>query len=295
CPDRAIDGYPFRIVLRCSNPTFRGEPGRRDLVEGKLGALTVIATTAGALSLAHVIAEAEGPLVVSEAGQGRMTMNWKTARASFRGTPSRLERVSLDMEQPTTVLSIAGVQEFSFSSEKLEAHVREGTDPANPDTYDVSLRLARLVAPPLDFLTGNRDAGDLELDGRVLRLATIDRRDWRASLETWRNAGGTFRVERLKLAKGAPRLEAKGDLQLDGERRLAGRLDAEFVNADVLLRQFGIGGNAGGILGALLGGGQPRAQTGATERSMRLPMTLGGGRISVGPFRVPGVELRPLY
>jgi hypothetical protein len=291
CPDRVIDGYPFRIVLRCANPSFRAEQGERTSVEGKLGALTVIATTAGAFNLAHVIAEAEGPLVVSGAGEGRMTMNWKTARASLRGTPSRLDRVSLDLDQSDVVFAIAGFQDMKLSSDRLEAHVREGVDPANPNTYDVAVRIARFVAPPLDLLTGNRDAGDLELDGRVLRLAGIDRRDWRASLETWRNAGGTLRIERLKLAKGAPRLEAKGDLQLDAERRLAGRLDAEFVNADLLLRQFGIGGDVGGVLGALLGGGRPRTN----DRTMRLPLTLGGGRVAVGPFRVPGVELRPLY
>jgi hypothetical protein len=291
CPDRVIEGYPFRIVLRCSNPIFRSEQGARGLVEGQLGALTVIATTAGAFNLAHVIAEAEGPLVVSDAGQGRMTMTWKTARASFRGTPSRLERVSLDLEQSETVFAVAGFQEMKLSSDRLEAHVREGVDPASPNTYDVAIRVERFAAPPLDFLTGNRDAGDLEVDGRVLRLAGIDRRDWRASLETWRNAGGTFRIERLKFAKGAPRLEAKGDLQLDAERRLAGKLDAEFVNADLLLRQFGIGGDVGGVLGALLGGGRPRSN----DRTMRLPLTLGGGRVSVGPFRIPGLELRPLY
>ncbi len=76
-------------------------------------------------------------------------------------------------------------------------------------------------------------------------------------------------------------------------RRLQGRLDASFVNAGAILQQFGIGGGAGGLVGALLGGGRRNGE--ARDSVMRLPLVLDGGRIAVGPFRVPGLQLRPLY
>lgn len=294
CPNQSITGYPFRIVLRCDQPRFKGTAGAGSL-EGQLKSLTVIAMTASALSAAHVITEAEGPLTLRDSGDGGgLTMTWKTARSSVRGASSRLERFSLEVEAPVISVSAPGFQELKISGEKLGLHLAEGTNQAEPNTYNLAFNIDKLVAPPLDLLVGNRDAGDLAFDARLQKVAAINRQDWRASLETWRLGGGTMRVEKLRVAKGAPRFEARGDLQLDEARRLAGRLDAEFVNADQLLRQFGIGGNAGGLIGALLGGGAPGSQTRA-ERSMRLPLVLGDGRVSVGPFRIPGLTLRPLY
>ncbi len=294
CPDRTISGYPFRIELRCKQPTFTAEPNSGGPIRGSLGALTVIASTAGALNLAHVIGEFEGPLVVAEAGVATTTTNWKSARASFRGHANRLERLSIEIEAPRSTLLIQGEQELALSADSLIFHLREGQVPNQPDTYDASLKLVKAAIPPLDVVANSKEPADIELDARVLKLSTFDRRDWRKTTEDWRANGGSILIEQLKLTKGAPRLEAKGTLKLDDNRRLEGRLEASFVNADALLRQFGIGGGGGGLLGALLGGGRPNDQPRA-ERVMRLPLVLDNGRVRVGPFAIPGLFLRPVF
>jgi hypothetical protein len=296
CPDRSISGYPFRIEIRCNKPTFRGEFERRAAVNGSVEGLTVIATTAGALTMAHVIAEMKSPLVVREEQGLTTTVSWTSAQASFRGLHNRVERSSIVMSAPTIkIANAAGRSLLDTKADQAEMHLREGVDPARPDSYDFSMKLVNVVQPELDPVFGNRDPINAELDARLLKVTGIDRRDWRISLDNWRAAGGTIKVEKLQIAKGQPRIEANGDLRLDGEKRLNGRLDASFVNMGPLLQQLGIGGRAGGaagLLGGLLGGTNPAQQQ---DRALRLPLVLENGRVAVGPFRIPNLQMAPLY
>jgi len=294
CPNRTIGGFPFRVEGRCTDPSYRQRLAEGE-ASGSLKGLTVVATTAAALNLALVITEFEGPLVVKAPGLPDSVATWSTARTSLRGGLDRLERASLEVEKPA--VAIGGGGGLNWSAEKLTAHLREGVDPATPGAYDLAVRLQRAVAPEVDAALNSADPLDLELDARILKAGAIDRRDWRAAIEAWRSNGGTIRIEQLKLAKGAPRLEASGDLRLDDQRRPEGRLDANFVNAGALLQQFGFGGGAGGLVGALLGGGRRSAAVEGQRRetTMRLPLTLENGRVAVGPFRIPGLQLRPLY
>jgi hypothetical protein len=297
CPDRTIGGYPFRIEVACRAPTFATRQGAPTEVTGKLERLSVTAQTAGAFNLAHVVSRFEGPLVINEAGFGRTTVTWKEALGSFRGTHRRVERTSIDMKEIEALIEPKDADTVRLKAASFEAHLREGVSPAEPGAYDIAIRLNGAVIPPLDRAMNSADPVNLLLDGKALNIGAIDRRDWRATLENWRLAKGAFRVEQFTLAKGAPRLEAKGDLRLDAEKRLEGRLDANFVNAGPLLSQLGInvgGGAAGALLGGLLGGSRAQGEP-QRDRALRLPLVLGDGRLAVGPFRVPGVVLRPLY
>jgi hypothetical protein len=298
CPDRSIGGYPFRIDLACVKPSFATVRRGQSDVMGRMERLTVTAQTAGAFNLAHVVAIFEGPLTLTEPGFGRTTVTWKQALASYRGHHRRLERASVDLKDVIILAEPVNGERMELKAASLEAHVREGVVAAEPGSYDVAVRLNGAVIPPLDGLLRSNDPLTLLLDGKLLNLGQIDRRDWRVTVENWRQARGIFRVEQFNLAKGVPRLEAKGDLRLDDLRRLEGRLDANFVNAGPLLQQFGVnigGGAAGALLGGLLGGGRQQPGETSRDRALRLPLSLGDGRVAVGPFRIPGLVLNPLY
>lgn len=298
CPDRSIGGYPFRIDVSCANPTFATQPAGKAAVTGRLQRLTITAQTAGALDLAHVVSVLEGPMVLTEEGFGRTTVTWKEALGSFRGHHRRVERVSLDLKDVSALIEPNGSEKVELKAASIEAHLREGVVAAEPGAYDVAIRVNGASIPPLDGLLGSRDPLTLLLDGKVLNLGAVDRRDWRTTVENWRQARGVFRVEQFNLTKGAPRLEAKGDLRLDDLKRLEGRLDASFVNAGPILQQFGVnlgGGAAGALLGGLLGGVRQQPGEAQRDRALRLPLNLGDGRVAIGPLRVPGLQLRPLY
>jgi hypothetical protein len=298
CPERSIGGYPFRIDVACVRPTFATARGGRGEVTGRMERLIVTAQTAGALNLAHVVATLEGPLTLTEPGFGRTTVTWKQALASYRGHHRRLERASVDVKDLVILVEPVNGDRSELRAASLEAHVREGVVAAEAGSYDVAIRLNGALIPALDAALRSNDPLTLLVDGKVLNLGQVDRRDWRATVENWRTARGVFRVEQFNLAKGAPRLEATGDLRLDDMRRLDGRLDASFVNAGPLLQQLGVnlgGGPAGALLGGLLGGVRQQPGEAARDRSLRLPLTLGDGRVAIGPFRIPGLALNPLY
>jgi hypothetical protein len=292
CPNRSITGFPFRIEGRCSNPSYRqvGEAG--EIVTGNVKAVTVIATTAGAFNLAHVISEVEGPLIIRSPIAPEVTANWVTARSSIRGSASRLERASIEIESP--VVTAPGVGGGRWSAKRLEAHIREGVDPSRPDSYDIALRVDGASVPELDIVLKSADPVTLTVDARVLKLSAIDRKDWRSTIEAWRSNGGSVVIEQFALTKGPPRIEAKGEMRLDELRRVEGRLDANFVNAGALLQQFGIGGGVGGLVGGLLGGNRQNDGRGR-DMTLRLPLVLDKGRVAIGPFRVPGLLLPPLF
>jgi hypothetical protein len=132
-------------------------------------------------------------------------------------------------------------------------------------------------------------------------------------LERWRTAGGRIEVDRLQVAKGARRLELKGQLGLDDLHRPTARLDVQAAGLEGLVASL-TGGRAPGaadaLLGLLTGGGRARPEAGAPgaapgqnpgqkpgEPALRPlpPLTLENGRVLLGPFPIPGVRLNPVY
>lgn len=291
CPDRSIGGYPFRIEMRCRQPSYRAVDASGQPMQGQLQGLTAVATTAGSLSMAHLITEFEGPLKLQVAGGEEQRINWKVAQTSVRGSRDRLERFSLSIEDLR--LENPDGSSTALKAGKLEFHVVA----SEAASYRLTATLDKAQIPPLDMVAGADAPLTLALDGLLKPIETIDRKDWRKSVEAWRVANGRFDVSKLLIQKGQPRIEATGILSLDNDRRPQGQLDARFFNADQLLRQFGLpGGNLGNILGGLLGGQRTNPQTGqTTERSMRLPLSLQNGRVNVGPFTIPNLHLPRLY
>jgi hypothetical protein len=296
CPDQQIAGYPFRIEISCRQPSYSQTRPDGQQVVGSLGGLR---TVARAYDPQHIIVDLDGPLTARDAAGSVTDMRWRTARMSVKVRPGRLERFSLDTAEPVIEVKPRGFEAVTVSAERLEAHLRPaigGSGGNVTGAYDIAFSGQKTRIALLDALLRSSEPVDLALDATATRMTTLNPRDWRATLDGWRQQGGTLEVRALRLAKGAARLQATGTLQLDEERRPAGRLEAELVNAGDILRQFGIGGPTVGLLGAVLGGGE-RNRKGAggpsEDRTLRLPITIAGGVIRVGP--VPIGRVQPLY
>ena len=129
-------------------------------------------------------------------------------------------------------------------------------------------------------------------------------------LETWRQAGGSLDIALLSLAKGDRRLQAQGKIALDDEHRPAGQIDIRAAGWSPGRSDHGPafrggeGGSDGGLVGKLLGGGSRRqdAETAATpaaagDAALKAmpPLRLADGRLMLGPFPIPNVQVPPLY
>ena len=111
-------------------------------------------------------------------------------------------------------------------------------------------------------------------------------------MERWREAGGRVEIGRTALLKGQRRVEATGELGLDGAHRVQGVLRASANRLDGLVGALG-----GGVLGALGRGqgAQNPAQAGQPALNPLPPLRFDNGRLYLGPLPVPGVRLSPLY
>lgn len=285
CPDRSVGGFPFRIELSCVNPTFHtAEPGRAGN-----GTLSGLAVTARAVDPKQVIAVFASPLKWTATAGDTVEITFGNARASYRGTPSTVDQMSFEFDKPVLTLTTSGGMAHAVSAEATEVHLRRA--PGGDVATDLVLTAKGVVSPALDVLSGEATPGAIDFRTRFTNFAPAPPRDWRETLENWRRADGEAKIEKLSLTKGPLALNLSGVLRLDELRRPEGDISGTAQGMNALMRAFGIdmGGGAGGLLGALLGGGRPNAPAKALPFSLRFDQ----GRMFIGP--VPGPRLRPLY
>lgn len=286
CPDRDVGGFPFRIDVSCVNPTFASsEPARAGS-----GSLAGLAVTARAVDPRQVIAAFASPLKWQSAAGDSVELAFASGRAGYRGTPSSMELVSLELADPRLTVSDAAGGKQAVAATAAEFHLRRapGADPAT----DVAITASGIKSELFDALAGDASPGVIDIRTQFTKYAPAPVRDWRETLEIWRRADGEVKIEKLSLTKGPLALNATGVMRLDELRRPEGDISGSAQGINTVLRAFGIdmGGGAGGLLGAILGGGnRPNAQPKALPFALRFDQ----GRMYIGP--VPGPRLRPLY
>ena len=115
-----MGGFPFRIEVRCTDPTaeIRGEPPVALKAKDLHAAVQVYDPNL-------VISEIQGPLTIGEPGKPpAYVANWKLGQSSVRGTPEAPERVSFVFEMPTVERIADGGNANVFSAERSEVHGR---------------------------------------------------------------------------------------------------------------------------------------------------------------------------
>ena len=292
CPDRAVSGFPARVVVACTAPRFAGEIAERTFA-GRLGGFRAEA------SLFHprtIQAALQSPFAVeASAGDGALDLTWTRLDVELAGLPDVVGRTDLQAEGLAVKGDVAAWGHLEGEADRLTAAVAKRADRAD-DAYDLHLDLAGGHVPALDALLG------LTAPMTAILEATVDQVDFAASggaadrLEIWRQAGGRVEIGSLRLTHGTASIGGSGGLVLDGAHRPEGRLDARFAGLEPILRRFGVDPGlvaATGLIGSLFGGGR---NTGHADDGggLRLPVTFAGGRVAIGPVRT-AIPVPPLY
>lgn len=295
CAGRTLTGYPFRLELRCSDVTL------------------VRAATAGVVRLStgpmlaigqphtphHVIVQAEGPLTAELADGARIEARWELVEASRRTQGGALERLSIEARKPVVTISGPAARggapaptAATLSFAALEAHLRRNpTRPEADRARDLFIRASQLASGELDALFGDANTSDLDMQATVTMADFLDKGLTPAAIEAWRAAQGKLEVARFNLKKGIKQFDARGELQLDEEKRLAGRIEPSIANID----QFAgirLRGGAMDLASALSGRAQPSDPSGLRPMPA---IDVRGGRVFLGPIRLPLPPLQPLY
>jgi hypothetical protein len=289
CRDRSISGFPFRLEVTCASLSVR-----RSDITASFGRVEAVAQV---YQPRHVITEVSGPLRVTD-GTVTVDGSWRLLETSVHGSPAGFERISLVAEEPTVTIAGTGPSPLSLTSRNLEVHLRPNpTRRSTEGAYDAALMAQKALIPGLDAFVGSNAPTDLQVDLTATQVEGFRGRPVLAEVERWRQANGRVEVLRLAANNGASRLEAKGDLGLDEMHRPVGRVEAAAAGLDGLINRLTGGRPEGGLLSALLGQA-PRSGSAIGSKpalSPLPPLRLDDGRILLGPFKVPGVRLSPLY
>ncbi len=292
CRDRHVGGYPFRIEVRCGSLALVssrwGDEVRVDA--GPAVAVAQVATPG------HIILQMSGPLLAVLPQGRKAELNWKQFDASLRLSGLAFERLSLALSEPVLTVAEPGqAAAEAWRAMAAEAHLRPHPQRfASEGTVDLAVSAKGGVLPVLDALLGNADIADLDLQASLSRALNFRRGFNPDALEAWRNEGGGLEMTKLVLNKGSARLEATGRIALDEARRPGGQVDAAVAGIDRVagIRVGGLAGGLGSLLGRRSGAPENNAAAGLTPLP---PLVLRGGRVYLGPLRLPLQPLAPLY
>ena len=291
CPSRAVGGFPFSLAIECDKPTFVGQAmGQR--VEATTSHLT------GTLALSHprqVTLSLQAPFRFQTSdGVTDVRGTWQSLLVDVGSLPD-IRSIALNGSGVGVDGVFAGSPRQGGKSSALAARFTLAPDQPDPTvSFDVALKGADV--PPIDDLLGGSALLDVDLAGRLDRADIGAARTPEQAMELWRLAGGHVDIDRSGASRAGANVSATGTLRLDEAHRVKGRLDAEFVGMEPILRRYGISGNlaaVGSLVSTLFGGGGARKAP-AAPGALDLPITFNNGRLGIGPITTP-VALSPLY
>ena len=286
--ERELDGFPFRIRFTYADVAWQRVDGLRTLM--------------AATDRLVVSAEPWDPLTLQLQSPGAITGSWQapslavsltaaSAEGALAFAPSELDHVALDLRN---AVAVDGRREVVARAGRLVVQADptptgEGGDV--PSTLELFVLAEALE--PTDLLTPNLPF-DGAADGRIRAVVhgplpiSLDP----ASLALWRDAGGVIDVEHLGLNWKPVDLTAEGTLTLDGMMRPEGAASAEIRGLPAMIDRSVDHGLLAEDMATLLrlataaftstgsDGGSP---------SVRAPLTIQDGRLSLGPFKLLSV------
>lgn len=284
CVNRSVEGYPFRIELRCGEGTSLTIPD---------GTVTLSSLTAVALiyNPRHVIAEFGSPAVVSETAFAETRIDWTLAHASVVLDGSEISRFALSIVEPRA----ASFGLPSVAANLAELHLR--SDPAAPDAVDIAVRLDGLDAmagqPPVDFqaiaVLQNAQTLLAAIQGGPMMIAAAE-------------DGFPIELSRLSLTAGDAAVSAAGDIKVRTDGALDGAVNVAVTTGDGRLPYLdGVlspqeADTLRSVMQTVLTFGNKTEIDGKPARSF--PLSIAAGRVSAGLFpigRIPPVPFALLF
>jgi hypothetical protein len=292
CPDQSFGGFPFRLVLTCRQPNFVGTLNGRS-VEGSLSELRAVAQL---YQPTHLIAEIDGPLDLSGAGDGRnLAVSWDLLQTSLIGTPRALDRLAALADKLQISVLSGTPAAVKAAIGHAELHVRRTANrPVEDKAFDIAVSVGEVTNAALDTWLGSQTPASGEIVGVLSHGDFSGEGTGPQKLERWRAAGGSFTIERANLSKGAARVSFTGHLGLDDEHRPQGQLEADVEGLEPLLAHFGLPAaalNVGNVLQTILGG---KSAHQGEAKPLHMRITFDKGRALIGPLPIP-LALPPLY
>ncbi|MCT8972385.1 DUF2125 domain-containing protein [Microbaculum marinisediminis] len=294
CGERSVGGYPFRVEVRCTEPSV-------DIADAKphvRASASGFRAVAQVWNLTHVIYEIDGPVRIEGGNKRRpafaVDTDWDLLQGSLRAPGGQIARGDLAitgftaMPDPAVGGPGGGA---TVTASRVGIHGRKADTAPDAHDVDIAVDTIDLVVTPDGM--GPSDAVDLSFVGRLGALPYPPPRDPEAFLAAWRANGGSVEVGKLSATQGETELRAEGTLTPDGAGRPEGSVTIKLAGPD--LTTPGSAGAFGGLAPvmalALRLAGRPDDIEGRTAVSGTIEMR--DGKVFLGPM--PIAELPKIF
>jgi len=288
CGSLRNGGYPFRVEIRCTDPTVElanAQPARVFKAKELLGVAQVY-------DPGLIIAEITGPLAIAESGQPVIwRADWRLAQASLRGRPGTPERLSVALDGAKLERTEGANADIWAEANHFEAHVRRNpASTSDRPVLDFAAQLAGATVPSAAVLAGK--PLDAEVTAVLRGLSDLRPKPVPAQLKEWQAAGGRLEITKLRLQQGEAVALAAGDIGLSAAGRPDGAFNVTMAGFERMVQQLaGSGGIQRGLIAGLAFLGRPAEIDG--KRGVSVPLRFNDGAVSLGP--IPLGKMEPLY
>lgn len=289
CPDRRITGYPFALALSCDKPTFAGRAMRQS-VSGSVAHVTAELAVWHPRRIALTL---EPPFAYATSdGQASIEADWANLAIDLDGVP-KVGALNIHGESVKVAGQFGTAGRQGGTAKALDAAF--ALSPQQQDrTLDFGINVAGATIPQVGVLLGQGAPVDIDLSGQLDRADVGAAHSPEEAIDQWRRAGGKVDLAGFRFIRAASKVTASGTLRLDDAHRPQGRLDAQFIGLEPILKRYGISGGfaaAGSLLSSLFG--SPNRAP-APPGALSLPVSFQDGKIGIGPIRTQ-IAVPPLY
>jgi len=315
CGHQTISGFPFRIEVRCDEPSADLSDTAPPLEIKAAQALLAWQVYEPSL----VIGEFTGPLGLGEPHKPPTFLaHWRLAQASIRASLAGVDRVSIVCESPSLDRAESGPSPGVFKAQHLELHGRGVAGaPADNPAADLALQLVAASAPGLHPILA--EPLDADVTGVLHGVAAIAPKPWPVLFKAWQARGGSLDISKARVQQGDVIAVGAGSLSLTPRGGLSGQLQVTVVELAKVLQELGINqmasqGDIGSAFDALdkmmpgLGaiarqnagpsivaglGAIGQGTTLEGKPAVTVPLRFDDGEVMLGPFRIGRVP--PLF
>lgn len=240
CGSRSVAGFPFRLEVRCDNPTvslFAQSAGGAVPLTAKLGQILVVAQV---YDPKRLIAEFKGPATISDgASPTSFAVDWKLGQASVTGLPIAPDHGALVFDAPAIDRVDAGARSPLARAQHVELHGRiaAGSPSDHPDieaALQISggtiLGLHPLLAQPFDA----------DIKTLLSGLKDFSPKPWPQRFREIQAAGGHVQIEQSRIQQGDVVALATGTLSLTANGNIDGELQMTVAGLEKVIPALGI-------------------------------------------------------
>ncbi len=240
CAKRSVAGYPFRLEIRCEDPSVMLVSQTASPQTSFTARLAEILVIAQIYDPKLVIAEFKGPATLAEHGaQPSLSINWSKGRSSVVGLPAVPQRASLVFDDLAIDRTSGAVPAPLARAGHVELHGRQVDSPTpGSPVIETVLQIAGGSLQDVHPLLAQPFNADIRT--RLSGLKDLSPKPWPQRFREIQAAGGSVEIVQSRIAQGDLVSVAAGTLRLNAQGRIDGELQMTVAGIERVIPALGI-------------------------------------------------------